>query len=127
MVYLPSIARSPPPPETVKASVTLETMKYQLVLQWPASSIQDFDAMIAIENKLIENLSEGSEVDGHDFGSGEGNIFILTDDPERAFSEIEASLNNDDSWLNARVAYREITKDHYTILYPEDLKVFRIV
>jgi hypothetical protein len=102
-------------------------MKYQLVLQWPASSIQDFNAMISIENKLIENLSEGNEVDGHDFGSGEGNIFILTDDPELAFSEVEASLNNDDSWLNARVAYREITKDHYTILYPEDLKVFRIV
>jgi len=101
-------------------------MKYQLVLQWPASSIQDFDAMIAIENKLIENLREGSEVDGHDFGSGEANIFILTDDPERAFSEVEASLNNGDSWLNARVAYREITKDHYTILYPEDLKVFRL-
>jgi len=96
-------------------------MKYQLVLQWPASSIQDFDAMIAIENKLIENLGEGSEVDGHDFGSGEVNIFILTDDLKRAFSEVEASLNNDDSWPNARVAYREITKDHYTILYPEDL------
>jgi hypothetical protein len=102
-------------------------MKYQIVFQWPASSIQDFDAMIAIENKLIENLSEGSKIDGHDFGSGEVNIFILTDDPERTFSEVEASLSNDDSWLNSCVAYRDLSKDHYTILFPEDLKVFRIM
>lgn len=75
---------------------------------------------------MIESLSKGSEVDGHDAGSGEVNIFILTDDPELTFSEAKAIVGNSDHWLSVRVAYREITKDHYTIRWPEDLTDFRI-
>jgi hypothetical protein len=101
--------------------------KYQLVLQWPGSSLEDYDEMIAMENKLIENLSEGSEIDGHDAGSGEVNIFILTDDPELTLSEAKAILGNSDCWLSVRAAYREITKDHYTILWPEDLTDFGVI
>jgi ribosomal 30S subunit maturation factor RimM len=102
-------------------------MKYQLVLQWSGSSLKDYDETIAIEDKLIENLSKGGKVDGHDAGSGEVNIFILTDDPERTFSEAKAILGNSDRWLSVRVAYRKITKDHYTILWPEDLTDFDVI
>jgi hypothetical protein len=101
-------------------------MKYQLVLQWPESSIKNYNETIVIENELIENLSKGSEVDGHDAGSGEVNIFILTDNPELTFSEAMAILGNSDHWLNARVAYREVSQSHYIILWPEDLTDFRI-
>ena len=101
-------------------------MKYQLVLQWSGSSLKDYDEMVAMENKLIENLSEGSEVDGHDAGSGEVNIFILTDDPELTFSKAKTILGNGVRWLSVRVAYREITKSHYITLWPEDLTNFRI-
>jgi hypothetical protein len=59
-------------------------MKYQLALQWPASSIKDCDAMIEIEDTLTNHLSKNCEVDGHDVGSGEVNIFIHTDNPTRA-------------------------------------------
>ena len=48
-------------------------MKYQLILQWPATSINDYDKMIDIENTLTANLADQSEVDGHDVGSGEVN------------------------------------------------------
>ena len=75
---------------------------------------------------MIENLSKGSEVDGHDAGSGEANIFILTDDPELTFSEAKAILGNSDHWLSARVAYREIAESRYIILWPEGLTDFRI-
>jgi len=105
---------------------TKSDVKYQLVLQWSGSSLKDYDEMIAMENKLIENLSGGSEVDGHDVGSGEVNIFILTDDPELTFSEGKATMGNSEHWLSARVAYREITKSHYIILWPEDLTDFAI-
>src|SRR5262245_52379044 len=87
---------------------TKSDMKYQLVLQWPGSSLKDYDEMIAMENKLIEDLSKGSKVDGHDAGSGEVNIFILTDDPELTFSEAKAILGNNDRLLSVRVAYREV-------------------
>jgi ribosomal 30S subunit maturation factor RimM len=102
-------------------------MKYQLVLQWPGSSLKDYDEMIAMETQLIENLSKAGEVDGHDAGSGEVNIFILTDDPERTFNEAKVILGNSDHWLSVRAAYREITQDHYTILWPEGLSEFDVI
>lgn len=43
--------------------------------------------MIEIESMLIDSISESSEVDGHDAGSGEMNIFVHTDDVHRAFAE----------------------------------------
>jgi hypothetical protein len=101
-------------------------MKYQLVLQWPASSIKDYDAMIEVEDALIERLTEGSEVDGHDAGSGEVNIFIRTDDPSRAFNEVKRVLGSRDFWVDARVAYREVARTRYTILWPKDLTEFKV-
>ena len=53
---------------------------YQLVLQFPADAV-DYDDLIAIEEELLEAVEPPAEVDGHDFGSGEGNVFILTDEP----------------------------------------------
>lgn len=101
-------------------------MKYQLVLQWPVTSIRDFDAMIEVEDKLIDGLSANSDVDGHDAGSGELNIFIRTDDPKRAFEEVKAILGSCDFWIDARVAYREVEKNDYTILWPKNLNTFKI-
>jgi hypothetical protein len=45
-------------------------MKYQLVLQFSADSMADFDRVVALETKLIEKLDEIAVVDGHDFGLG---------------------------------------------------------
>lgn len=111
--------------EDVEAAF-IQSMKYQLVLQWPASSIKDYDAMIEVENALVENLSAAHDVDGHDAGSGEINIFIHTDDPKRAFNEVQAILGTRDFWVDARAAYREITEDEYTILWPKHLTEFKV-
>lgn len=101
-------------------------MKYQLVLQWPATSIRDFDAMVEVEDALIDGLSTASEVDGHDAGSGEVNIFVRTDDPNRAFEEVNAILGSCDFWIDARVAYREVGKNDYTVLWPKGLSTFKV-
>jgi len=101
-------------------------MKYQLVLQWPAASIEDYDAMIEIEDTLIEKLSDKSPVDGHDAGSGEMNIFNHTNDPKETFNEVRSILGTRDFWVATRVAYREITGDKYTILWPKGLTAFEI-
>jgi hypothetical protein len=53
----------------------MRDMKYQLVLQLPAASIDSLDAMIEIEDALSEKLSGEHEVDGHDSGSGEMEHF----------------------------------------------------
>lgn len=101
-------------------------MKYQLVLQWPALSIMDYDAMIEVEDALVEKLSKAHVVDGHDAGSGEFNIFIHTDDPKHAFNEVKSILGTRDFWVDARVAYRAITGSEYTVLWPADLTEFKV-
>ena len=83
--------------------------------------------MIEIENALVENLSPANDVDGHDAGSGEVNIFIRTDDAKRAFNEVKAILGSRDFWVDARVAYREVAGNEYTILWPKDLTQFKVV
>lgn len=101
-------------------------MKYQLILQWPASSIKDYDSMIEIEEVVIEGLSSLGKVDGHDAGSGEMNIFIFTDHPKLAFERVERILGTKDFTPDLKAAYREVGKDEFTILYPEDLSYFAI-
>lgn len=101
-------------------------MKYQLVIQWPATSIKDYDAMVDVEDVLIERLTGLHEIDGHDAGSGEVNIFILTSDYEKAFDEVEAILKGHGLWVDARVAYREIDKSEYTVLWPKGLNEFSV-
>ena len=54
-------------------------MKNQLVLQFRGDSLEDYDAMISLEDELIETLRDSAKVDGHDVGSGEVNIFHLHD------------------------------------------------
>lgn len=102
-------------------------MKYQLVLQWPTSSIDDYDTMISIEDFLIEELSDDSEVDGHDVGSGQMNIFILTDNPMKTFNEIFILLENGEHFHNVRVAYRHIGQDNYDVIWPKDVDKFEVL
>lgn len=102
-------------------------MKYQLILQWPASSIKDYDTFIEIEELLIEKLDDGSDVDGHDAGSGEMNIFIHTDDPETTFKAIKAAIGTRDFWVDARVAYRDLAGSGYTVIWPRGSADFKVV
>jgi len=60
-------------------------MNYQLVLQFTANSMADFDRLLALETTLMESLGEIGIVDGHDFGSGTFNIFVLTNEPTTVF------------------------------------------
>jgi len=52
-------------------------MEFQVVLQFSASSAADFDELVALEDQVSAALGECASVDGHDFGSGEFNVFLL--------------------------------------------------
>ena len=101
-------------------------MKYQLVLQLPASSIKDYDEMIELEDAIIEGIDNLGDVDGHDAGSGEMNIFILTDEPQQAFERIRPMLEMRDLMHKLKAAYRKIGENDFTIIYPSDLTHFAI-
>jgi hypothetical protein len=64
-------------------------MRYQLVLQFQAEVVQEFDERVVLEYLLVENLPSPSEVDGHNFGSGEFDTFILTDQPRESLRAAE--------------------------------------
>ena len=101
-------------------------MKYQFVLQWDAASISDFDSLMEAEEFLSENLSELHMVDGHDMGCGEFNIFVLTDAPKTAFSEIKDLWRVQENLASARIAYRKVLTDTFVVLWPHDLSEFKI-
>lgn len=61
--------------------------KYQLILQFPFSGLNDYDSMISFEEVLTAELGNRVLIDGHDAGSGEMNVFIHTNDPKGIFND----------------------------------------
>jgi hypothetical protein len=99
-------------------------MQYQLVLQFPEDAL-NFDQMVALEDWLIDKTSGIADVDGHDMGVGEINLFIVTDRPTEVFDSIYASLDvRYKSILKA--AYRAMSSNEYTVIWPPTLNNFYV-
>ena len=63
----------------------MDSLDYELVLQVQNVDSGDFDRLLRWEKGLVECLGASAEIDGHDLGSGEFNVFIFTDNPEATF------------------------------------------
>jgi len=83
------------------------SMRHILVLQWPTSSAADLEELVRMEEELQSLLGDHAIVGGHDFGSGEMNIFIETDHPVQAFADVQAFLGHRPRWAGVRAAHRE--------------------
>jgi hypothetical protein len=101
-------------------------MKYQLVMQFDANTAADFDKFVALEEAFIRQFGSIATVDGHDFGSGEFNIFVLTDRPREAFGVAQRVAIRFGVLDNMRAAYRELTADGYLVLWPPSLTEFTV-
>lgn len=95
-------------------------MKYQLVLQFPGASLSDYDAAVRIEEALNDALNGSAEVDGHDVGADQVNLFIWTDDPSSTFAQAKEVLERLEQFEWVTAAYRADNGDSYTVLWPED-------
>jgi len=102
-------------------------MDYQLVLQFVASSMADFDRLVSLETKLMEGLGESGIVDGHDFESGTFNIFVLTNEPTTTFKQAQDVVLREGIPNEMRSAYRELDGENYVILWPSGLTEFSVV
>lgn len=101
-------------------------MKYQLVIQFPEALTGGFDLLIKLEDILEANLKT-SEVDGHDIGSGEMNIFIYTDDPQFTFNEIKNLFESEKEVVcNMKAAYRDTEKEEFICIWPKELREFHV-
>ena len=94
-------------------------MRYQLVLQFRGGSLADYDQMIAVEDRLIEALSDSADVDGHDAGSGETNTFIFTSDPVATFRQAQPVLHSMDQLKAVTAAFRDVDGEQFTVIWPE--------
>jgi len=94
-------------------------VRYQLTLQFRGDSLDDYDAMIALEDELTEELGDSADVDGHDVGSGETNIFILTSDPAATFHRVRPLLERTQHLRSVTAAYRQVDEQCYTVIWPE--------
>jgi hypothetical protein len=86
----------------------------------------DFDALVSMEEQLDASLGRYASVDGHDFGSGEMNLFIETDRPAEAFADAATVLRGGPRWGDLRAAYREALGGPYEILWPQSLGEFSV-
>jgi len=94
---------------------------YQLVLQLPSLAV-DYDDLIAIEDELADALESSANVDGHDFGQNEGNIFIFTNNPEHTLETVLSLLRGRSCESDATVAYRTVGGEEYTVMWPDGYK-----
>jgi hypothetical protein len=106
-------------------------MRYQLVLQFRGDSLVDYDQMIVLEERLAEELGHSAEVDGHDCGSGETNIFIFTSDPAGTFRRIRQTLKRQGRMESVAAAYRPIhgkqLSEKFIVIWPQvSTEEFRI-
>src|SRR5690242_18252204 len=102
-------------------------MNYQLVLQFAATSMTDFDRLVSLETKLMEILGDSVSVDGHDFGGRSFNIFLLTNEPTAAFSQAHRIILDEAIPNELRSAYRHVNGDDYFILWPSALTDFSVL
>jgi hypothetical protein len=101
-------------------------VNYQLVLQWVSPDIPTFDELIAFEDSVIVLLGETGEVDGHDVGSAEANIFLETDDPRECWSILSHALRSEAMIASVSVGYRRHDEEQFVPLWPESLLSFSV-
>jgi len=101
-------------------------MQHQLVLQFRGDSLEDFDALVALEDDLIDVLGNTAVVDGHDIGSGETNIFIITSEPEITFQRARVALDRSQLLGAVTAAFRPIAGVSFTVLWPTHCHAFSV-
>lgn len=95
-------------------------MNYQLVFQVNGESLADFDAMVNLEQELSVELKGIAEIDGHDMGCGEINIFILAANPVAVFERAKPVLARHGLLAEVKSAFRLLAEDGYTTIWPEN-------
>lgn len=101
-------------------------MKYQLVIQLDENFFEVKDFIENLENSLETSLTD-ADVDGHDVGNGELNIFIHTNYPVNTFQETKFILDRQGVDLEiVKAGYRAFSSDVYIPMWPKDLKEFKV-
>lgn len=100
--------------------------QYQLVLQWRGEYQPPFDKLVELEEALIAGLGEFGDVDGHDMGSNESNIFVMTDVPQSCFERCLLILHGTEYRHGLAAGFSSDEDDDYVALWPAGSTVFSV-
>jgi hypothetical protein len=97
--------------------------KNQVIVQFEATSMADFDRCRSIEDSLWQAFKQSSGdgvVDGHDFGEGKFNIFIFPRAWGSALERVKAFLELRGALDDAIIAKFHARTDRYEVVHPPD-------
>jgi hypothetical protein len=103
--------------------------QYQLVIQFHLDDgdLGRYESVIQFESDLEDWLAADSEIDGHDAGAGEMNIFVHTNDPPATLQLVQALLPRLGAASDGYSAgYRHFSEDEYTPIWPPGLASFEV-
>ena len=93
-------------------------MQYQLVFRFRKSSLERPDDIQLLEHVLAESLGDAVQLDGHDIGPREVNLFLMTPDPVAAFRRSKPALEQLALLEKVTVAYRVEGGARFTVVWP---------
>jgi len=93
-------------------------MQYQLVLRFRKSSFEDSTQLQALEHDLAQSLADSAQLDGHDTGTRDIDLFILTPDPASTFRRSKPALERLQLLDRVTAAHRLEGGSRFTVLWP---------
>ena len=93
-------------------------MQYQLVMRFRKQTLETPDAIAVLEAALSETLAGTARLDGHDTGTREIDLFMMTDDPGAAFRRSKRKLEELALLDKVVVAHRLEGGARFTVLWP---------
>ncbi|KAG9601748.1 hypothetical protein KCV01_g7457, partial [Aureobasidium melanogenum] len=90
-----------------------------LIKHWRGEGQPSFDILVELEDVLIAGLGDMGDVDGHDMGLSEFNIFIMTDDPKSCFQRCLLILHGSGYEQGLAAGFSGEDDETYTSLWPE--------
>lgn len=112
--------------------MTQTNKEYQLVLQFPLkdAAADLFDHFLELESELGLALQGDHQLIGHDLGQEVINIFLASNDPEKAIELIQETIPKEDL-MEIVIALKSGRRDDYQVVWPEsdqrDFKVNKFV
>jgi hypothetical protein len=96
-----------------------------LAIQVDRALFEDVEDLMGLQGSIAQKLSELLRIDGHDYGPAQGTLFFRADDPRAAFEAYRDRVRTE-GLAGHRIACRPEGSDAWTILWPPDLKAFRV-
>jgi hypothetical protein len=93
-------------------------MQYQLVYRFRKSSLERPDVIQSLERALAESLGDAVQLDGHDIGPREVNLFLMTSDPVAAFRRSKPDLERLALLDKVTAAHRVEGGARFTVIWP---------